>query len=197
KMTNTDCVDDAFTQIDTNQDGVIDKDEFRNMKEKSEGVTSTPYETTTLGVNRYGNTTIRDDLYGSTTIRDDLYGSTTIRDDRYKYNVNGYNDLSYTADKYTTRGTTLATRDLINQTAIVTSCSEETSRYLEKYANNIYIDSNPQIIRRTTTENPVTYEQRVLVRYLQPPPLPPPEVMRIIVNKFNFTYLCLISATYY
>ncbi|CAM4815156.1 unnamed protein product [Rotaria magnacalcarata] len=178
-MTNTDCVDDAFTQIDTNQDGVIDKDEFRNMKEKSEGVTSTPYETTTLGVNRYGNTTIRDDLYGSTTIRDDLYGSTTIRDDRYKYNVNGYNDLSYTADKYTTRGTTLATRDLINQTAIVTSCSEETSRYLEKYANNIYIDSNPQIIRRTTTENPVTYEQRVLVRYLQPPPLPPPEPLII------------------
>ncbi|CAF5039658.1 unnamed protein product, partial [Rotaria magnacalcarata] len=91
-MTNTDCVDNAFTQIDTNQDGVIDKDEFRNMVKKSVGVTSTPYETTTLGVNRYGNTTIRDDRYCSGTIRDDLYGSTTIRDDRYKYNVNGYND---------------------------------------------------------------------------------------------------------
>ncbi|CAF3330503.1 unnamed protein product [Rotaria socialis] len=188
-MTNTDCVDDAFTQIDTNQDGVIDKDEFRNIMGKSETVTSTPCETTTLGVNRYGSATIRDERYGSATIRDDRYdyatvrddryGSTTIRDDRYKYNAIGYNDLGCTADKYTTHGTTLATRDLINQTAIVTSCSEETSRYLEKYANNIYIDSNPQIIRRTTTENPVTYEQRVLVRYLQPPPLPPPEPLII------------------
>jgi len=178
-MVNVDSVDDAFTQIDTNQDGVIDKDEFRNMMGKSEGVTTTPYETTTIGVNRYGNATIRDDRYGSTTFRDDCYGNATVRDDRYKYNIIGQNDLGYTTDKYTTHGTTIATRDLINQTAIVTNSSEETSRYLEKYANNIYIDSNPQIIRRTTTEHPITYEQRVLVRYLQPPPLPPAEPLII------------------
>ncbi|CAF1471686.1 unnamed protein product, partial [Rotaria sp. Silwood1] len=39
--------------------------------------------------------------------------------------------------------------------------------------HGIDLCKNPQIIRRTTTERPPTYEQRVSVRYLQPPPLPP------------------------
>ncbi|CAF5148729.1 unnamed protein product, partial [Rotaria sp. Silwood1] len=39
--------------------------------------------------------------------------------------------------------------------------------------NGIDLCKNPQIIRRTIPERPPTYEQRVSVRYLQPPPLPP------------------------
>ncbi len=80
---------------------------------------------------------------------------------------------------------------------IHTSSPEETKRYLERSGTNIYVDHNPQIIRRPTSERPVTYEQRVLIRCLHPPPLPPPEVMKYIVHKFNLTNLFMILATDY
>jgi len=80
---------------------------------------------------------------------------------------------------------------------INTSSSEETKRYLERLGTNIYVDHNPEIIRRATKERPVTYEQRVLVRCLHPPPLPPPEVMKYMVHKFNITNLFMILATDY
>ena len=41
---------------------------------------------------------------------------------------------------------------------------------------DIYRGATPQIIRRTATEGPITYEQQIHVRYLQPPPVPPPGV---------------------
>jgi hypothetical protein len=84
---------------------------------------------------------------------------------------------------------------LINETVINTSSSEETKRYLERPGANIYVDLNPKIIRRATTERPLTLEQRVRIRCLQPPPLPPPEVMKDIVHKLNLTNLLIILAT--
>lgn len=42
-------------------------------------------------------------------------------------------------------------------------------------AGELYQDPNPpQVIRRPPAQGPVTYQQKVSVRYLQPPPLPPP-----------------------
>ncbi|CAF4436592.1 unnamed protein product, partial [Rotaria magnacalcarata] len=35
-------------------------------------------------------------------------------------------------------------------------------------------DPNPQIIRRAAVGGAVTYQQKILVRFLQPPPVPPP-----------------------
>ncbi|CAF1071096.1 unnamed protein product [Didymodactylos carnosus] len=40
--------------------------------------------------------------------------------------------------------------------------------------SNLYQDSNPQIIRRPAPGGGVTYKQNILVRFLQPPPIPPP-----------------------
>ncbi|CAF2116825.1 unnamed protein product [Rotaria magnacalcarata] len=74
---------------------------------------------------------------------------------------------------------TITSRDLINDTVIRTSSSEETNRYLARSMNHIFKDINPKIIRRAETERPVTCEQRVIVRYLQPPPLPPGEPLII------------------
>ncbi|UJR35351.1 hypothetical protein I4U23_028109 [Adineta vaga] len=43
------------------------------------------------------------------------------------------------------------------------------------YNNNLYQDPNgPEIIRRPAVQGPVTYKQNVSVRFLQPPPVPPP-----------------------
>ncbi|CAF1085682.1 unnamed protein product [Adineta steineri] len=41
-------------------------------------------------------------------------------------------------------------------------------------AQNLYQDPNPQIIRRPAQGGPVTYTQNVKIRFLQPPPIPPP-----------------------
>ena len=77
---------------------------------------------------------------------------------------------------------------------INTSSSEETKRYLERSGANIYVDLNPHIIRRSTTERALTLEQRVRIRCLQPPPLPPPEVIKVIVHKCYLANLVMILA---
>ena len=49
----------------------------------------------------------------------------------------------------------------------------------KNYATNaqgLYQDPNPQIIRRPAARGVQTYTQRVLVKFLQPPPVPPPGV---------------------
>ncbi|CAF0969127.1 unnamed protein product [Rotaria sordida] len=97
--------------------------------------------------------------YESSTSGFNLRDNTTSRFDR---------------DKYTSYGTTTGARGLIDDTVINTNSLEETNAYLARSASNIYRDRNPQIIRRATTERPVTYEQRVVVKYLQPPPVPEP-----------------------
>ena len=43
-------------------------------------------------------------------------------------------------------------------------------------AQGLYQDPNPQLIRRPTTERVQTYTQRVIVRFLKPPAVPPPGV---------------------
>ena len=60
---------------------------------------------------------------------------------------------------------------------IQTSNIQQTNQYLSQTGTNLFNDPNPQIIRRAATEGPVTYQQKILVRFLQPPPIPPPGVI--------------------
>ena len=46
----------------------------------------------------------------------------------------------------------------------------------EVRGNGLYVDSNPQIIRRQAPGGVQTYTQNIKVRFLQPPPVPPPGV---------------------
>ncbi|CAF4954953.1 unnamed protein product [Rotaria sp. Silwood1] len=128
-MASYDSTKPLFDAIDTNQDGKIDKNEFRRWAANPVGVRSSPYEPLNIGYN-HGHT-IPIQLDRTTTIPKDYIGDPTI----------------------------------------VTRSVEETELYLGNHG--IDLCKNPQIIRRTTTERPPTYEQRVSVRYLQPPPLPP------------------------
>ncbi|CAF2589127.1 unnamed protein product [Rotaria sp. Silwood2] len=153
-MRKFDAAKAVFEQIDTNRDGNIDKNEVRQWVSNAEGLPSSSHE--------------------SSTSERILHDNTTSRFDRNKYEVSCQNASEYTADKYISCGSTAVASEMINDTVIRTNSSEETNQYLEKSANNIYKDPNPQIIRRATTECPVTYEQRVSVRYLQPPAVPPP-----------------------
>ncbi|CAF2657893.1 unnamed protein product [Rotaria sp. Silwood2] len=83
-------------------------------------------------------------------------------------------DLNNNTDRYARyrhRETTTVTSDLANEMPIKSGSVEETNRYLRSLGSSVYVDSNPQIIRRPTFERPVTYEQRIMLRCLQPPPL--------------------------
>jgi hypothetical protein len=45
-------------------------------------------------------------------------------------------------------------------------------------ANDTYNDPNPQTIQRAAIDGPVTYDQQILVRYLQPPAVAEPGVTK-------------------
>ncbi|CAF3220853.1 unnamed protein product [Rotaria sp. Silwood2] len=132
----------------------IDKNEFHNWISNAEGLNSSSYKLTTSRLHPYDNTTNQLDLYN--------------------YKASSQDSLSYTTDKYASYETTKVASDFTNDTVIHTNSSEETNQYPEKSANNIYKRPNPIITRRATTEKPVTLEHRVLIRYLQPPDVPPP-----------------------
>ena len=61
------------------------------------------------------------------------------------------------------------------------SSSEQQSSAATVYATDaqgLFKDPNPQIIRRPAAGGVQTFTQRVVVRFLQPPPVPPPGVSR-------------------
>ncbi|CAF4038832.1 unnamed protein product, partial [Rotaria sordida] len=132
----------------------IDKNEFHNWISDAKGLNSSSYESTTSKLHHYNNT--------------------TSQLDRYNYKVSSQDSLGYTADKHASYGTTAVASELIDDTAIHTSSLEETTQYMEKSTNNIYEDLYPRIIQQATTENLVTLQQQIFVRYLQPPAVPPP-----------------------
>lgn len=80
---------------------------------------------------------------------------------------------------YSSPGTTLVSADFSNNAVIHTRSEDETRGYLAKAAD-IYHDPNPQIIRRAAIDSPRRYEQRIIIRYLQPPDLPPPGVIALL-----------------
>lgn len=47
---------------------------------------------------------------------------------------------------------------------------------------NLFLDPNPQIIRRQAQHGPLTYTQNVRIRFLQPPPVPPPGVRSFLIS---------------
>ncbi|CAF1116556.1 unnamed protein product [Rotaria sordida] len=153
-MARCDATEDVFEQIDTNRDGRIDKNEYRKWASNTEGLPSSSYE--------------------SSTSRFNLYDNTTSRFDRDRYRFGSRYASENTTDRYGSYENTALPSDLTSEAAIQTNSSAETDAYLEKSAHNIYRDPNPQIIRRATTGTPVTYEQRVVIRYLQPPTVPEP-----------------------
>lgn len=62
----------------------------------------------------------------------------------------------------------------------------------ETNATPLFHDPNPQIIRRPAQTGPLTYTQNIQIRFLQPPPLPPPGVRQHRYEKEEFQRSSLI-----
>jgi len=61
-------------------------------------------------------------------------------------------------------------------------------------ASELYKDPNPQVIRRAAIGGAITYQQKILVRFLQPPPVPPPGVNNLsLVDIFKSICFCYYS----
>jgi len=57
------------------------------------------------------------------------------------------------------------------------------STQVQQYATDaqgLFIDNNPQVITRPAAGGVQTYQQNIKVRFLQPPPLPPPGVSHLL-----------------
>ncbi|CAF3738046.1 unnamed protein product [Rotaria sp. Silwood1] len=153
-MTNFDVAKALFAQVDTNRDGCIDQNEFRNWISNAEGLNSASYETSTNGLILHDNVT-------------NCIGGN-------EYSFSSQNAFESTADINTSYGLPTASGELFGDTAIHTSSVHQPNQYLSQSAKNIYFDPDPQIVRRATTEGPIIYQQKILVRFLQPPAIPSP-----------------------
>lgn len=66
--------------------------------------------------------------------------------------------------------------DFPTRTDEIKSNFDEQSFRSEINATPLFHDPNPQIIRRPARAGVLTYTQNIQIRFLQPPPLPPPGV---------------------
>ncbi|CAF3679950.1 unnamed protein product [Rotaria socialis] len=148
-MAKFDAAKAIFVQIDTNKDGSIDKNEFLAWMSNAEALASSKEASIT------GH------------IVDD---NVTSRFDQNGYRTSSQNSVQSIAGIDASYGTATSFNDRVTQA----NKAEQSNLHLSKSVNCIYKDPNPQIIRRPAAGGPLTYQQKVLVRFLQPPTLPPP-----------------------
>ncbi|CAF2115095.1 unnamed protein product [Rotaria magnacalcarata] len=145
-MAKFDAAKALFRQIDTNKDGSIDKNEFLAWMSNAEAL-ALSNEASVSGHIVHDNVTSRFDQNG--------------------YRTSTQNDLQSITGINASCGTATSFNDRVAR-------AKQSNLHLSKSVNCIYKDPNPQIIRRAAAEGPLTYQQKVLVRFLQPPALPPP-----------------------
>jgi hypothetical protein len=62
--------------------------------------------------------------------------------------------------------------------------------------NRLYLDPDPKIMRKKITDHPVTYEQKISLRFLQPPSIPSPGVNHRISMINIDVSLCVLAIDY-
>ncbi|CAF1456067.1 unnamed protein product [Adineta ricciae] len=151
----------SLEEGDPNQNRSINKHEFRELVSNIEGTSSTTYETSASRLHDHEISAAQLGRNNYQTLSSEIYLDGSISGRRLQQNA------------YSTRESVAVVNGFTNETVIETHSVEETNRFLERTAN-ICRDPDPIVIRKTVADRPVTYQQRVLVRYLQPPPAPAP-----------------------
>jgi hypothetical protein len=193
-------VDSTFRQVDLNQDNRVDQGEFRNFLQQNNagvgnGYSSSSYESSTtglLGGGSYGGGA----SYGAgadLSLTGGVAGSYN-ESSSYSSSSNGYGaaDLAggagYGALGLVGGGSSYG----VSSTESVTASAVQT---YPTDAQGLFKDSNPQIIRRPAPGGVQTYTQNIRVRFLQPPPIPPPGVSVLFFNLL--ISLVIFSASHY
>ena len=155
--------DALFTDVDTNKDGYINRGEFRNwLSSGASGVGQAGF-----GAGGASNS------YESSSY-------TSMGGDTGFFGAGGASSFDYSSSA-SFGGSDSYDAEAVSQAANYTADTNAAwSRYgAEVRGTGLYADSNPQIIRRQAPGGVQTYTQNIKVRFLQPPPVPPPGVCDI------------------
>jgi len=183
-----------FSQVDANQDGSIDKTEFSNWlgSNAAGGAGLVGVGAGGAGGGYGSSSSYESSSYSSTggALGADagfagaggLGGASSFESAGYSSGAGleagavggaSFQSSSFESSSAGGAGFDVAT---VNQAAGYTSETNAAwSRYgAEVRGAGLYVDSNPQIIRRQALGGVQTYTQNIKVRFLQPPPVPPP-----------------------
>ena len=176
-----------FSQVDTNRDGSIDRAEFSNWIGNSlgagqaggagAGFGSSSYESSSFSASGGGAFGAEAGLAGASSFESGSFGAGGALDA-------GSSSFQSSSFESSSSGAAGFDASAISQAAGYTS---ETNAAWSRYGADVrgaglYVDANPQIIRRQAPGGVQTYTQNIKVRFLQPPPIPPPGVSYI--NKY-------------
>lgn len=183
-----DNVSALFNEADTNRDGFLTQDEFRNFvtRNSTAGLETSSF-TVNDGYNNLGNGNSYDSSLFQSSINssniesDQFYNGATF--ERMNSNSSLYrppvgNITDSLANINLTSTEQLAGADATYATSSAASQVSSVQQY-ETDADGNFKDSNPQIIRRPSRNGPMTYKQNIQVRFLRPPAVPPPGVKYI------------------
>ena len=167
--------DAAFAQADVNNDQRLDLNEFRNLAGAGGAAGG------------YGSSSYQSSSYESSTTGGALGGGLAYGGAGYG-GANSYESSSYNSSIGNAGGdfalggaSGYAGGDL--SAANYSSSSQTTA--VQQYATDaqgLFQDSNPQIVRRPAPGGALTYTQNIRVRFLQPPPVPPPGVSFFLLS---------------
>ncbi|CAF4568077.1 unnamed protein product [Rotaria sp. Silwood1] len=156
--------DVLFNQADLNQDQQIDINEFRNFT----GAGGLSYGASDYGYGDLSTLGYAGDYGYSSIIGGGGYGGGYGGD--IIYTGSGYGGAGYNASLY---DSSIINAGLGSVNYLSTPQWTGYQRYATD-ARGLYQDPNPQIIRRPAPGGGLTYAQRIRLRFLQPPPVPPP-----------------------
>jgi len=168
----------VFSQVDTNKDGTIDRSEFSNWLGNAAGGAigaggalgaGGSYESSSFSSGGAADAAFAAGAGGASSYESSSFSSGAGLDA-------GLGGASFQSSSFESAGGAGFDASAINQAAAYTS--ESNAAWLKYGAEvrgaGLYVDANPQIIRRQAPGGVQTYTQNIKVRFLQPPPVPPP-----------------------
>jgi hypothetical protein len=176
----------VFSQVDANGDGTIDRNEFQQWASAAgqfsgNAARADQQDAGVLGVeNNFESATFgsAEGVSGSFNVESGLASAAGMSSfESSSVSIDGLaagNAFQQTSSFDSQTGDTGSDAQAFNQAANYTA---ETNAAWSKYGAEVrgaglFVDNNPQIIRRQAPGGVQTYTQNIKVRFLQPPPIP-------------------------
>jgi hypothetical protein len=189
-----------FSQVDTNQDGTVDRNEFQQWVSGagrfSAGAGAGQYEASALGGagSNFEASSYESSGYsaggggGAYSAESGLAaagGISSYESSGVALDAGAGNFQSSSSSSTFESGAAGFDASVAGQAANYSAESNAAwSRYgAEVRGAGLYFDANPQIIRRQAAGGVQTYTQNIKVRFLQPPPIPPPGVRDALFSR--------------
>ena len=197
---NFDVAKAIFNQADTNRDGSIDRNEFTQWASRASGAgagaggVSGQFDYGAAGAVGGGNfessyeSSSFSTTGGAVGVDAGISGVSSFESSTVGLEGGVAGDANFGASSFESSSSTVTGAAGFDATAIsqAASYTAETNAAWSRYGAEVtgaglYVDSNPQIIRRPAAGGIQTYTQNIRVRFLQPPPIPPPGVSEYII----------------